>query len=74
MSLIAIKEYLMKVKVASLSTLCSQFNETNPSLLRDMLRCWVQKGKIRCFSKTPYCGGKCMKCDVAITEIYEWVM
>jgi len=73
MSLLAIKEHLVKIKLASLSNLSAHFNQISPDLLRDMLSHWMRKGKVRCFKKTPFCGGKCNKCDVTLTEIYEWV-
>jgi putative ferrous iron transport protein C len=73
MSLIAIKTHLMKIKLASLASLCAHFNNADPDLLRTMLCHWVRKGKVRCIKKTPFCGQKCMKCDVTAIEIYEWI-
>lgn len=73
MGLLAIKDYLTKVKLASLANLCAHFNYSNQDVLRDMLDHWIRKGKVRCFLKTPFCGGKCVKCDKSIVEIYEWI-
>lgn len=72
MSLLEIKKYLMQVKIANLASLCTYFN-CDSELLRNMLGHWVRKGCVRQFSKTAACGGKCMKCLPAVTEIYEWV-
>ena len=73
MSLIEIKNYLQQVKMASLGAL-TQYFRTDPDMMRCMLDHWIRKGKIRKCMKTPACGSKCGKCDVAVTEIYEWVV
>jgi putative ferrous iron transport protein C len=72
MSLLDIKNHLMQVKIASLASLCVYFN-CRSDVLRGMLALWVQKGKIRSFTKTAACGSSCSKCSAATTEIYEWV-
>ena len=72
MNLIDIKNYLKQVKIASLATLCSNF-QCDADLVRCMMMHWTRKGTIRKFSKTPGCGGSCNKCDFAVTEIYEWI-
>jgi len=72
MGLLEIKHYLVKVKMASLATLCTCLN-ASPEAVRDRLNHWVRKGCIRKFSKTAFCGSKCTKCDQSLTEIYEWV-
>jgi len=72
MSLLAIKQYLMKVKIASLATLSLYFN-ADPDTLRHMLKHWVRKGCVRQCMKTPACGTSCGKCSLLVTEIYEWV-
>jgi len=74
MTLIALKEYLMHMKIVSLSMLQLHFQSSDSELLRDMLRIWVRKGRVRCFKKTAFCGGKCVQCDVAVTEMYEWMV
>jgi putative ferrous iron transport protein C len=73
MSLIAIKQHLMQVKIASLATLCTHFNNASPDVLRDMLGHWMRKGKVRCSAKTLLCGKKCVQCPAEQVEIYEWV-
>lgn len=72
MSLLQIKQHLMKIKITSLSSLSIYFN-TDPDLLRHMLSHWVRKGCVRQCQKTPACGSSCGKCPAAVTEIYEWV-
>lgn len=72
MSLLDLKNYFVRAKVASLSSLCVLF-KMDPDVLRCMLDHWVRKGRIRKFTKTPACGGQCMKCSPVVTEIYEWV-
>ncbi len=73
MGLLDIKNYMMQVRIASLSSLCIYFN-SEANILRDMLAHWVRKGKMRQCMKTPNCGVKCGKCSVLQTEIYEWVI
>lgn len=72
MSLLDIKQHMMKVRMASLASLCHLFG-AEPETIRCMLKHWMVKGKIRQCSKTPACGSKCFKCETTITEIYEWV-
>jgi hypothetical protein len=74
MNLLEIKNYLMRVKVASLAHLCTYFN-CDSELLRNMLGHWVRKGCVRKCEKTSACMAKCsMQCSPLKTEIYEWVM
>lgn len=72
MNLLEIKNYLMRVKIASLSSLCTYFN-CDSELLRNMLGHWVRKGCVRQCKKTANCGSKCVQCSPLLTEIYEWV-
>jgi len=71
-SLIAIKQHLMQVKMSSLNALCVIF-QTDADKMRCMLEHWMRKGKVKCCMKTAACGSQCFKCDSATTEIYEWV-
>jgi hypothetical protein len=73
LSLVAIKQHMMQVKIASISSLCVCLN-AEPGLLRQMLGHWIRKGCIRQCVKTSACGGSCTKCDAPIPEIYEWVV
>jgi len=72
MSLLAIRDHMMQVKMASLSHLCSVF-KLSPDNLRCMLMHWIRKGKIRQCMKKPACGSRCFKCPTTSVEIYEWV-
>lgn len=72
MSLIAIKEHMLKVRMTSLASLCVLFG-ADPDTMRCMLSHWVQKGKLRQCTKKPACGSKCFKCPVSSTELYEWI-
>lgn len=72
MSLIDIKQHMMKVRIASLNSLCLLFN-ADAERLRCMLSHWIRKGNIRQCTKAPACGSQCFKCPTAVTEIYEWV-
>ena len=72
MSLVEIKQYLMQVKIASLSHLCAYF-KCDSELMRGMIGHWLKKGCIRQFSKTPACGKSCMQCTPSLVEIYEWI-
>jgi putative ferrous iron transport protein C len=72
MTLVELKQYMMKVRITSLSSLSLYFN-TDPLLLRQMLTHWVRKGCVKQCLKTPSCGTTCGKCSPIATEIYEWV-
>lgn len=72
MNLLEIKNYLMRVKIASLASLCTYFN-CDSQLLRNMLGHWVRKGCVRQCLKTSACGTRCTQCPTAATEIYEWI-
>ena len=71
MTLVAIKQHMMQVKIATLSNLCLLF-KSDPETLRCMLAHWVRKGNLRQCTKKPACGSQCFKCPTATTEIYEW--
>lgn len=72
MNLLEIRNYVMQVKIASLTHLCRYFN-CDSELLRNMLCHWTRKGCIRKTTQTPACGETCGKCSPVMTEIYEWV-
>ncbi len=72
MSLMDIKQHLMKVRIASLSSICVYFN-ADPDTLRGMLGHWMRKGRVRQCQKNPACASSCGKCSPLLTEIYEWV-
>src|SRR4051812_45501710 len=61
MNLLDIKQYLIQVKITSLSTLATHF-QCDTERMRCMLMHWVNKGRVRCLKKTPACGGSCFKC------------
>lgn len=71
MSLIALKQHMMAVKMTTLSHLCSHFN-AEPETLRCLLSHWIAKGKIRPCRLKAACGTKCFNCPAAQTEMYEW--
>lgn len=72
MNLLDIKQHMMEVKMASLSSLSVRFHG-DTELLRAMLAHWVRKGKLRQCMKTPRCGVSCGMCSAHTTEIYEWI-
>jgi putative ferrous iron transport protein C len=72
MGLLDIKRYMQQVKMASLKGLSLHFNR-EPQLLRQLLQVWMRKGCIKQCKRTDRCGTSCGKCDVLLTEIYEWV-
>ena len=72
MNLIEIKEHMIKVRVATLGSLCDVFN-AEPETMQCLLRHWECKGSIRHCKRTPACGVKCAKCPTLFTDIYEWV-
>lgn len=71
MSLIEIKNHLMQVKKATLSSLCNIYN-ADPDTMRCMLKHLVQKGCVRQCLNEPACGSKCFKCPATVMEVYEW--
>lgn len=74
MNLLDIKQYLMQVKIASLSSLCAYFN-CDSDRLRNMLTHWVRKGCVRQCATMLACSKPCsMKCTSSKNEIYEWVV
>jgi hypothetical protein len=75
MNLIAIKQYLMQVKLATLNSLCGVF-KTDPETMRCMLNHFIRKGCIRRCAKKTACGTSCFQCPMAKTEMemYEWVV
>ncbi len=72
MSLLDIKQHMMKVRIATLGALCLLFNK-DADTVRCLLSHWIRKGNIRQCQKTPACGTCCAKCPTAVTEMYEWV-
>ncbi|EKD53755.1 MAG: hypothetical protein ACD_60C00157G0009 [uncultured bacterium] len=72
MNLVEIKHYLMQVKMTSLASISAYF-KCDAELMRQMMSHWLRKGCVRKLSKTPACGGSCMKCAPSLVEIYEWV-
>lgn len=72
MTLVEVKQHMMRVKVASLASL-SLCLQTEPTLLRQMLCHWERKGCVRKFKKTDLCGSQCQQCLPDVTEIYEWM-
>lgn len=73
MSLLEIKAYLMRVKMASMTSLMSYFN-CDADRLRNMLNHWIRKGCVRQCLNKPACGKTCAECKVGSVEIYEWVV
>jgi putative ferrous iron transport protein C len=71
-NLIAVKNYMVQVKITSLANLCLMFKR-DPETLRQMLKHWMRKGKIKQCTKKAACGSQCFKCPVPSIEIYEWI-
>ena len=72
MSLIEVKNYLQKVRLATVSHL-AQFFQVKPQMVRCLLQHLVMTGKVRVCTKNPACGTKCGKCPKEMLEIYEWL-
>lgn len=72
MSLLAIKQHMMEVKMSSLANLCSVFKQDADNM-RCLLRHWMGKGKIRQCTRKPECGSKCFQCPTTSIELYEWI-
>jgi putative ferrous iron transport protein C len=72
MILMKVKEYLKTQRLVSLFDLTTRFN-LDPEIVREMLKLFISKGKLRLQQKTARCGTQCAKCHPAMTELYEWV-
>ncbi len=59
-------------RVCNLHDLTVRFN-TDPGIIRDVLKIWISKGKVCCKQKTENCGGSCSRCHPHMTELYEWL-
>lgn len=73
MLLVRLKQHLEIKRLVSMFDMKTRFN-LDPEILRNMLQHWIAKGKVRQRNKTEFCGGKCIKCDPLIVELYEWVV
>ena len=71
MSLVALKKYMMDVKIDNLFNISRHFN-VDPDVVRCQLSHWINKGCIKKCTKKPECGTKCHKCAAIFTEVYEW--
>lgn len=72
MILAEIKDYLQKNRIVSLETLVAHF-AADENTIRDMLKVWIKKGKVRKVQKTDLLCQKCEKCYPSSQEIYEWL-
>lgn len=74
--IIALKQYLSTAKQASLLNLAQTF-DVDPKLMRDLIHCWVKRGRIRQIPASKACGSSCGNCAQACASIpdeyYEWV-
>ncbi|OGT54448.1 MAG: hypothetical protein A3F17_07600 [Gammaproteobacteria bacterium RIFCSPHIGHO2_12_FULL_41_15] len=70
--LLAIKNYLMTKKTASLQELSCHFQKS-PDMMRDLLGHWVRKGCVRQPYKPEGCGTRCHGCPAAEVELYQWM-
>lgn len=67
-----IKLLFQKKKQISLLEI-SRLLKVSPELARDMISCYLNKGRVRCFQKTNQCGSSCQQCSSFHTEMYEWL-
>ena len=72
MSLVELKQYMMRVKVSNVFNISAHFG-VSPEIVRDRLSHWIRKGRVRCTTKTTKCGTQCAKCSPYLREVYEWV-
>ena len=72
LSLIALKSYLVAVKVASTSNLVTYF-QCEAGIIEPMLEHWIRKGCVMRRYKTSNCGVTCHACKPKAVEFYEWV-
>lgn len=72
MILMDVRDYLKQKRRVSLKDLMLHFN-IDADTLRAMLAKWINKGKVRKLSLETQCGTGCCRCDITLTELYEWV-
>ena len=72
MILAEIKKYLMLCQRATLSDIALHV-EADVDAVRGMLEHWMRKGKVRKTMAAAACGSGCCQCDIATTEIYQWL-
>ena len=72
MILAEIKKYLMLCQQATLRDIALHV-EADVDAVRGMLEHWMRKGKVRKTMAAAVCGSSCCKCDIATTEIYQWL-
>jgi len=67
-----LRSYLKQQHKVVLIDLVNHFN-MDADALRGMLGKWISKGQVRKISRESACGTSCCQCDLALTEIYEWI-
>lgn len=67
-----IRDYLRTQRRVPLADLVNHF-DIDADALRGMLRKWMAKGNVRKLSAEAACGTSCCKCDITLTELYEWI-
>ncbi len=67
-----VKKYLHEVKTVSLFDLSKRFN-IDASIMREMLKLWINKGQLERVVCNDGCGVQCSKCAPELTEVYRWL-
>ncbi|MFT3742259.1 MAG: FeoC-like transcriptional regulator [Gammaproteobacteria bacterium] len=67
-----IQHYLQQHRQANLAQLRIHF-KLDPHVLKNILGLLVRKGRVKKCLKTPQCATQCQKCDIMVTEIYQWI-
>jgi hypothetical protein len=66
-----IRRYLEQRGQATLADIALHF-DADPDAVRGMLNVWIRKDKVYKKMATASCGGSCIQCNPAATEIYVW--
>jgi len=66
-----LKKYLMSRKIMDVKELALKL-KTEPTVVREMLKHWIRKDRVRLVESLPSCGTGCAKCMPATIEVYEW--
>lgn len=70
--LLEIKKFMEEKYVANLEQIAAHIHQ-NPDTTRQLLRHWIQKGKLEKLPSPPGCGTRCQQCKPKFAEVYKWV-
>lgn len=66
-----LKAQFEKTPVISLFDLAQQLKK-DPILIKQLLKSWERKGRVRQMPKTSACGERCSRCPIEMTIVYHY--